>query len=249
MNGTAASDYSLWKAVKKLKRPILSQPPIRKKDGTWAKSDNERAKTFAEHLCDVFVPNSFQGNPGKMDEVLDLLYQPHQLDLPVKRFTKQEVTSAIGKMKLRKAPGYDLITAKIMREFPDEGITYLTQLYNAIMSRGFVPYQWKVAQVIMVLKPGKCAGDVKSYRPISLLPIPSKVLEILISRRLMPIIKEKGLIPAHQFGFRKRHGTVEQIHRLVEKINITFERKQYCSATFLDVSQTFDRVWHEGLFV
>lgn len=55
------------------------------------------------------------------------------------------------------------------------------------------------------------------------------------------------LIPDHQFSFRQNHSTIEQIHRLVEKINATFEPKKYCSAAFLDISQAFDRVWHEGL--
>lgn len=99
----------------------------------------------------------------------------------------------------------------------------------------------------MILKLGKPGEDVKSYRPISLLPIISKVLEILILKRLMPIIESKDLIPNHQFGFRRQHSTIEQVHRLVEKIQTAFDRKEYCSAVFLDISQAFDKVWHQGL--
>lgn len=97
------------------------------------------------------------------------------------------------------------------------------------------------------IKPGKCAEDVKSYCPISLLPIPSKILEILFLKRLMPIIESNQLISDYQFGFRHSHSTIEQIHKLVRKINTAFEQKQYCSAAFLDISQAFDHVWHEGL--
>ncbi|CAG4981210.1 unnamed protein product [Colias eurytheme] len=99
----------------------------------------------------------------------------------------------------------------------------------------------------MIAKPGKNPVEAQSYRPISLLPIPSKILEILILRRLTPIISEKKLLPDHQFGFRQRHGTIEQVHRLVEHINETYEKKKYCTAAFLDISQAFDRVWHDGL--
>lgn len=238
LNATAATDYSLWKATKKLKRPILIQSPIRKKDNTWAKNDSERVETFAEHLHEVFVPNSFQGDSKKMDEVLHLLNRTHQLDLPISKFTKSEVTQVIRKLNQHKAPGYDLITAKILRELPEEAIIYLTQLYNAIIKRGFVPQQWKVAQVIMILKPGKRAEDVLSYRPISLLPIPSKVLEILFLKRLMPIIEKNQIIPNYQFGFRQKHSTIEQIHRLVEKINTTFEQKN----TALQYSSTYRKL-------
>jgi len=57
--------------------------------------------------------------------VTDFLNQIHQLDLPIRKFTKNEVIQAIKKLNLRKAPGYDLITAKILKELK-EGISYLT---------------------------------------------------------------------------------------------------------------------------
>lgn len=123
----------------------------------------------------------------------------------------------------------------------------LTQLFNAILYREFVPAQWKVAEIILILKPGKDPATVSSYRPISLLPIASKLMEILFLRRLMPEIVKTQLIPSHQFGFRAAHGTIEQVHRLIATINEAFEHKKYCSAAFLDISQAFDRVWHEGL--
>jgi len=56
-----------------------------------------------------------------------------------------------------------------------------------------------------------------------------------------------NLIPDHQFGFQQAHGTIQQVHRLVEKINEALEYKSICSAAFLDISQAFDRVWHHGI--
>lgn len=106
---------------------------------------------------------------------------------------------------------------------------------------------WKVAQIKMVLKPGKSSDDPKSYRPISLLPIPSKLMESLFLSRLSPIVESKHIIPNHQFGFRKAHGTIEQVHRVVKTIHNAFENGEYCTAAFLDISQAFDRVWHDGL--
>lgn len=79
------------------------------------------------------------------------------------------------------------------------------------------------------------------------MPILGKLLEKLLLKRINAVISKEKLIPEHQFGFRKEHSTIEQVHRLVEIINQTFEEKSYCSAAFLDVSQAFDKVWHEGL--
>lgn len=243
---TKATDYSLWKTTKHLMKSTPFQSPLQRNDGTWAKTDAEKAILFAEHLSEVFTPNTDSGS-SKIDTVLESLSASHQLSPPIAKFTKKEVCSVINKLNINKAPGYDLITGKIMKELPEVCITYLTQIYNAILQRKFVPAQWKVAEIILILKPGKTPDKVTSYRPISLLPIASKIMEILIIKRLKPVIANSQLIPSHQFGFREAHGTVEQVHRLVEKINNAFEHKQYCSAAFLDISQAFDRVWHEGL--
>jgi hypothetical protein len=86
-----------------------------------------------------------------------------------------------------------------------------------------------------------------TYRPISLLPIISKLLEKLLLKRLYSDTNLHDWIPSHQFGFRKAHSKIQQCHRITDIINKAFEKHKYCSAVFLDVSQAFDKVWHQGL--
>jgi len=64
---------------------------------------------------------------------------------------------------------------------------------------------------------------------------------------MLPILDEFAIIPEHQFGFRRGHGTPEQCHRIINEILSAFGSKKYCTATFLDVQQEFDRVWRNGL--
>lgn len=64
---------------------------------------------------------------------------------------------------------------------------------------------------------------------------------------MLKAIREKSVIPDHQFGFRKEHSTVEQVHRVCRTIRQSLEKKEYCSSAFLDIQQAFDRVWHKGL--
>ena len=247
LSPTASTDYSLWKATRSMSKSVLSQPPIRKADNSWAKTDIEKAETFANHLEKVFAPNISMPPDYIMSKVSSSLKETYQLDLPIKKFSKSEVIRTIKSLKPKKTPGYDLITAKILNELPDEGFYFLTCVFNAVLRLSYVPPQWKVAQIKMVVKPGKPPEDVKSYRPISLLPIPSKVLELLFLNRLAPIIEERRLIPDHQFGFRKGHGTIEQVHRVVNCINKALDEDKFCTAIFLDISQAFDKVWHDGL--
>ena len=74
----------------------------------------------------------------------------------------------------------DLITAQMLKELPHEGLIKLLHIFNAILKSSYWPTSIKKAQIIMILKPGKDPTDVSSYRPISLLPTISKVLEKLI---------------------------------------------------------------------
>ena len=196
----------------------------------------------------VFTQNETgHNNISIQSQILNFLNQTHQLDLPIVKFTKTEVKDVIRKRKPNKAPAYDLITPKMLKELPEEGISLLTYIFNACLIRCFFPSQWKVAEISMILKPGKPPEHVSSYRPISLLPTLGKVLESLFLNRLMHVIDTQNLIPDHQFGFRKKHGTIEQVHRIVDIINRSFENDQYCTAAFLDISQAFDKVWHDGL--
>ena len=115
------------------------------------------------------------------------------------------------------------------------------------MRTGHFPGQWKVSQIITVLQPGKPAEEVTSYRPISLLPILSKLLEKLFLTRIQAILHDKRIIPDHQHGFRQKHATTEQVHRITNVIIKALESNKYCTAAFLDINQAFDKVWHEGL--
>ncbi|GAB0089775.1 hypothetical protein DMENIID0001_043810 [Sergentomyia squamirostris] len=142
-----------------------------------------------------------------------------------------------------KTPGYDLITGKVLRELSPKCLTLLRYIYNAVLRLQYFPNQWKVSEIILILKPGKKSEEVASYRPISLLPSLFKVLEKLLLTRIKSIMDNMKLIPNHQFGFRSGHSAVQQIHRVVEYIGEGLERKS-CTAAFLDFCFAFDRVWH-----
>jgi hypothetical protein len=82
---------------------------------------------------------------------------------------------------------------------------------------------------------------------LNLLPTVSEVFEKLLLKRHLSVVENDRLIPSHQFGFRQRYFTIEQTNQIGQRINEALEKKQYCSAAFLDISLAFDKVWHTGL--
>lgn len=142
----------------------------------------------------------------------------------------------------KKSPGFDLITGNILKELPRKALVKISNLMNASLRLKYVPQLWKVAEVIMVPKPGKPPHEPASYRPISLLPVLSKLFEKLLVKRLNQLIADRN----HQFGFRNPHSTIDQVHRITDVIEKALEEKKVCSVIFLDVAQAFDKV-HQGL--
>ncbi|CAH0767816.1 unnamed protein product, partial [Bemisia tabaci] len=166
----------------------------------------------------------------------------------IKTISPSEITKEIkGKIKAKKAPGYDKISGLILKNLPNKAIMKLTAIFNAVIRCKYIPKQWKMAEIFTLLKPDKSPAEAASYRPISLLPVIGKLFEKLYIKRLNEIVKQNNLIIDAQFGFRAQHSTVDQLHRVTKFIEDALEKGEYCVAVFLDVAQAFDRVWHERL--
>lgn len=125
----------------------------------------------------------------------------------------------------------------------------VVQIFNAVLHLQHIPSAWKQVEIIVIPKVGKPPHLPFSYKPISLLSCIGKLFERLYNKRLEPLIEEREIIPNHQFGFRSNHATIEQVHRVTDLIERTLEKGEVCSAVFLDVGQTFDRVHHESLLL
>jgi hypothetical protein len=244
LESLSVADCSLWKATKKIMKFNNTQSPLQK-NGTWVKTDEGKAELFSTHLSSTFIPYEDVKDDNFVNEIEEYLSSPLLLSLPPEPFTLAQVKGAINFLPTKKSPGYDLITGEVLKELPEIGIRYITYLFNAILRTSHFPRQWKVAVIILVLKPGKIPHNPSSYRPISLLPVLSKLLERLLLPRVNNFFKDS--IPSHQFGFKTKHSTIHQLQRVVDYAAESLETKKYCAGVFLDVNAAFDRVWHKGL--
>lgn len=239
LDASEKTDYSLWKAVRKLKSPTFYEAPIRLQNGEWAKNSNDKVEEFANHLESVFVPNETDSCLAPI-AVQQRVFDPLKIRLPA-------LKAVISDLNPKKSPGSDKITNTMIINLPNSALRTVMFIFNSMLRTGYFPSSWKQSEIVMIPKSGKDVTQASSYRPISLLPVLSKIFERLLLKSLAPHVDSNSLIPNHQFGFRKKHSTIEQVHRITNLIRETFESKQYCSALFIDISQAFDKVWHEGL--
>ncbi|VVC31114.1 Reverse transcriptase domain [Cinara cedri] len=220
---------------------------LKKSDGTWCKSDKEKAELFCSHLSEVFKHHQPTSNVTFSKTIESSLNSVLPLYLAPKPFLPGAVLRFINTFPLKKSPGIDLITAEVARQLPKTALIHLTHILNSILRLSYFPIQWKVSLIILIPKPGKPPDTPSSYRPISLLHFFVKLCEKMILKRISNIINDKKIIPCTQFGFQDKHSTIHQVHRLIDSIAYSLETKSHCSAVLLDVAQAFDRVWHPGL--
>jgi hypothetical protein len=176
-------------------------------------------------------PNSREITLEKKNKLLSDDITSITLDTTRRPFIIKEVRPTIENLNLKKTPGYDLITNQILQKMPEMETKYIIQLCNAVLRRSFFPPQWK-AQIIMIQKFYNPAALAESCRPI-LLPVLSKLFEKLLFPRIFIIMESQELISDHQFGFRGRHATIKQIHRIVKRINNDMDGCRHYTAVSL----------------
>ena len=89
--------------------------------------------------------------------------------------------------------------------------------------------------------------DKTNYRPISLLPICSKIFEKILFNSIYTFLQYNNLLSKNQSGFRPGDSTINQLLAITHDIFNSFEQNCETRAVFLDISKAFDKVWHEGL--
>lgn len=117
-----------------------------------------------------------------------------------------------------------------------------------MLNNCYFPENWKIAKIFPLLKRGKAANDVSSYRPISLLPNISKIFESIVNRFLTEFSNTHNIIPNNQFGFRRYHSTYHAMSKLSSDICWAFNGRNALGALLIDFKSAFDSVWLLGLF-
>jgi hypothetical protein len=107
----------------------------------------------------------------------------------------------------------------------------LTHIINLSIESGVVPDQMKIARVIPIFKSGT-DSLFQNYRPVSVLPIFSKLLERVVYNLLIKYIDKHGILFDNQYGFRKTKSTSLALLDLIDKITSAIDKKEYAVGIF-----------------
>ena len=135
-------------------------------------------------------------------------------------FSQREFTAALQHLKPGEAPGPDSIFPELILHSGAALKSWLRDFLSSCLHRLKIPKIWRRAVVVAIPKPTKPMRDPKSYRPISLLCVPYKILKRLIYVSVKPLINP--LIPKEQAGFRRGKSTADQVVLLTQNIKDFF---------------------------
>lgn len=240
----------VWRVIKSLDGSPTSSAPNEAlcHNGKTITSNKAKADIFAKNYASVSSLTFSKEERNEIRNVKKALSSPCEEAPPVP-FTMRELKKALSKMRRNGAPGADDIPPAFLKELGPKALGELLELFNICFVSSEIPQQWRHGIIIPLLKAGKPASEVDSYRPISLTSCVVKLLERMISNRLYTMAENGNWISDQQAGFRKGYCTEDQIIKLVQRISDGFQRKpmERTVIALLDYSKAYDRTWRERL--
>ena len=142
--------------------------------------------------------------------------------------------------------GMDNISSKMLKLSRKTISGVLAEIFNNSITMSSFPAQWKQAVAIPIFKKGDVT-DVNNYRPISLLPVLSKVFEKIIAAQFCQHIENSCILSPSQFGFRLGRSTESALLRLSKLLFTARQNGRFTSLTTIDFSKAFDCICHSRL--
>ena len=154
-----------------------------------------------------------------------------------------EIDEIIGNLNPNKSSD---MSPRVLKLFRNLISPTFAKLFNNCAYAGVFPDVLKIARVIPLYKSGD-RNIITNYRPISLLPVFSKIFEKLIHSRVTKFLEKHNVLYHKQFGFRKRHSTIHALNTAITQVLHSLNNNHTVFGIFLDFSKAFDTVKHEIL--
>lgn len=230
-----ANDKQMWNILKKAMGYGDSLPPL---------PSNISAQQF----------NSFFSDIGKKLSEPFIDQQPYTWKLPSSIYTFEFRTITAAEtlkylMKFGEHSNIDILEmdSKLLRLAADVIAPSLTSLFNISICNGYFPQDWKSARVTPVYKNKGSTENANNYRPISVIPHVSKLIERLVQSQLKQYLTQHNFITPDQAAYRPLHSTETSLHKVIMDLLDGVNDGLVGGMCFFDLQKCFDTIDHEIL--
>ena len=243
-----------WNFIKTLNGTPDSNSPneVLVVNGRKITSNKKKADAFIEQYADVSKLSFDKEERLTNRRAKNLLRKSqHVGDESTRPFVMEELEKAIQKMRSKGAAGEDEIPPSFLKALGPLAKEALLDIFNQSFDDASVPQMWRRAIIIPLLKAGKAAGELASFRPVSLTSCVVKTMERMVGDRLYYIAETRGMFSDLQAGFRRGRSCEDQILKMVQAIEDGFQKKKMERSVLvmLDYSKAYDKVWQQRLLL
>lgn len=168
---------------------------------------------------------------------------PNRPAFMFREFTVEEVFKTINDLSNSSCLDFYGLNSAILKLCSSHICEVLTFLFNQCVAQSIFPDIFKLSKVIPVHKKGP-KHQCSNYRPISIIPIVSKVLERLVHKQIVSFLEDNKLFSERQFGFRPNQSTIKAVLSLVNDCYDGLENRNNIVFRSFDMSKAFDTVDH-----
>ena len=244
---------NLWKTIKKIIPNKTSSMPsaVVKKDGNYSGDKKDTANEFNDFFTSIGNELGSKFDNNNSDNVCSCnSVCSHQND-SVNKFTFKPISyefvlKQICKMPNCKSSGLDPFNVKLLKLAAPFISKCLAHICNLSLNGSTFPDAWKKAKVTPIFKSGD-KTNVSNYRPISVLPIVSKIIERAVHDQLYEYMSNVGLLSNCQSGFRPNHSTSTTLLDVQDYILKNMDTGYATGVLFIDLKKAFDTVNHDIL--
>ena len=165
------------------------------------------------------------------------------------RFTPvsiEDVRRVILSLPLNRAPGPDKTKARVFKDTLQVILGPVTEIINCSLGTSIFPSDWKIAEVIPLLKEGH-QEEPPNNRPLSLLNVASKVCEKIVLEQFITYLISRNRLSSHQSGNKSLHSTETLNIYTTDLILEAMDKKDISTLVLLDLSKAFDSICHQKL--
>ena len=206
-----------------------------------------KPKDLSKCMNEFFVNkvNGLRANiPPCMTDPLDRvrnLMEKKDCSFSLKAAHPDDIAKVIKSLKSSNSCGLDNIGSYVLKLGCEELTPAITHIVNLSIGESSFPSLWKTSKVVPLFKKGDTVSP-KNYRPVSLLPITSKILERVVYNQLIEYLEENNLLHPSHHGFRKNHSTTSALLEMYSNWVENYEDDRVTAVVLLDMSAAFDLV-------
>ena len=247
---SANNPDSFWSTIKKLYPSKPKSQPLQIFDINSTKTSNPLliSNTFFSYFS-----NAVSCLEKKSFSIRDCIWIPqtksylrttHNFKFSV--VCVDEVKIELKRLNRKKSTGLDGIPPHLLKDCAAIIANPLTHIINNSLGTSVYPTDWKYSKLLPFYKSAS-RSDIKNYRPISVIPAISKIIEKIVHKQLSSYLEPNLLLNKAQFGFRKERSTELAAKLFVDNIKRKVNDGKLVGAVFIDLSKAFDTLSHGKL--